>query len=72
VAVGFNMGLLTKKKISEIDTLLLNLKAGLNPQDLTASEIKLLFKRYGPYWMVELGYARSNYFQIILNEGGNI
>ena len=43
-------------QIDEVDILLLNMKAGLLPKDLTESEVKLLEERYGSNWFTELGY----------------
>lgn len=42
--------------ITDLDALLLNMKAGLLPKDLTESEVKLLEERYGSSWFDELGY----------------
>jgi hypothetical protein len=58
-------------QIDEVDILLLNMKAGLLPKDLTESEVKLLEERYGSNWFTELGYdeweyERSNYHTLIV------
>ena len=43
-------------EIDELDALLLNMKAGLLPKNLTESEVNLLKERYGEGWFDELGY----------------
>lgn len=48
-------------QIDEIDNLLLNMKAGLLPKDLTESEVQLLEDRFGKDWFTELGYTEENY-----------
>ena len=47
--------------IDEVDVLLLNMKAGLLPRDLTESEVFLLEDRFGKDWFVELGYDEEKY-----------
>lgn len=48
-------------QIDEVDNLLLNMKAGLLPKDLTESEVRLLEDRYGNDWFTELGYTEDDY-----------
>lgn len=48
-------------QIDEVDNLLLNMKAGLLPKDLTESEVCLLEDRYGNDWFTELGYNEDNF-----------
>lgn len=48
-------------QIDEVDSLLLNMKAGLLPKDLTESEVRLLEERYGNDWFTELGYNEDNF-----------
>lgn len=48
-------------EIDEVDCLLLNMKAGLLPKDLTESEVRLLEDRYGKDWFAELGYNEDDY-----------
>lgn len=48
-------------QIDEIDILLLNMKAGLLPKELTESEVKLLEERFGMNWFTELGYDEWEY-----------
>ena len=47
--------------VDEIDILLLNMKAGLLPKELTESEVKLLEERFGRDWFVELGYTEETF-----------
>lgn len=47
--------------IDEVDKLLLNMKAGLLPRDLTESEVFLLEDRFGKDWFTELGYDEEKY-----------
>lgn len=47
--------------IDEVDILLLNMKAGLLPKDLTESEVILLEERFGENWFTELGYNDWEY-----------
>ena len=47
--------------IDEVDILLLNMKAGLLPKDLTESEVLLLDERFGENWFTELGYDDWEY-----------
>lgn len=48
-------------QIDDVDNLLLNMKAGLLPKDLTESEVCLLEDRYGNDWFTELGYTEDDY-----------
>ena len=48
-------------QIDDVDNLLLNMKAGLLPKDLTESEVRLLEDRYGNDWFTELGYTEDDY-----------
>lgn len=48
-------------QIDEVDNLLLNMKAGLLPKDLTESEVQLLEERFGKDWFTELGYTEEKY-----------
>lgn len=48
-------------QIDEVDILLLNMKAGLLPKELTESEVKLLKERFGMNWFTELGYDEWEY-----------
>lgn len=48
-------------QIDEVDNLLLNMKAGLLPKDLTESEVRILEERYGSNWFTELGYDEWEY-----------
>jgi hypothetical protein len=50
------MPIIKGNKIEDLDALLLNMKAGLLPKELTESEVKLLEERYGAGWFDELGY----------------
>ena len=47
--------------IDEVDILLLNMKAGLLPKDLTESEVTMLEDRFGGNWFTELGYNDWDY-----------
>ena len=47
--------------IDEVDILLLNMKAGLLPKDLTESEVTMLEDRFGDNWFTELGYNDWDY-----------
>lgn len=47
--------------IDEVDILLLNMKSGLLPKDLTESEVILLEERFGANWFTELGYNDWEY-----------
>jgi len=44
-------------KLSEVDNLLLNMTAGLLPEDLSQDECQLLKEKYGEHWFTELGYS---------------
>lgn len=53
---------MTKKKeeqpvFSALDNLLMNMTAGLKPEDLTEPEIQLLEANFGMEWMEKLGYS---------------
>jgi hypothetical protein len=48
-------------QIDEVDNLLLNMKAGLLPRDLTESEVFLLEERFGDDWFTELGYTEEKH-----------
>lgn len=47
--------------ISELDSLLLNMGAGLLPENLDVEEVKMLREVYGENWFNELGYTEDNY-----------
>lgn len=46
----------TKYNFSNIENLLLNMSAGLKPDNLNPNEIKMLVKKFGPNWKKKLGY----------------
>ncbi len=48
-------------QISDIDNLLLNMSAGLLPENLNEEEVLLLEKEYGSSWFTELGYSEPEY-----------
>ena len=50
------MPIIKSVEIDDLDALLINMKAGLLPKNLTESEVKLLEKRFGSSWFDELGY----------------
>lgn len=47
--------------ISDLDNLLLNMSAGLLPENLDKEEVDLLESVYGKNWFHELGYTEDNY-----------
>lgn len=48
-------------KISDVDNLLLNMSAGLLPENLSPNEIKLLEDKFGKNWFETLGYKEPMY-----------
>lgn len=46
---------------NEVGNLLLNLQAGLFPEDLTEDEQNLLSEALGENWFSELGYTEPKY-----------
>lgn len=47
--------------MNEIENLLLNMSAGLLPEDLQEKEVELLENKYGRNWFTQLGYNLKEY-----------
>ena len=50
-----------KTTFSDVENLLLNMSAGLQPKDLTQDEVNLLIDKYGINWFEELGYSEPKF-----------
>ena len=55
----------------EVQNIILNLNAGLLPEHLTETEIKLLEGRYGSDWFEKLGYDENKFKKPANNEEGS-
>lgn len=49
------------EEISTVDKLLLNMSAGLLPENLDKEEVDILKERFGENWFNELGYNDDDY-----------
>jgi hypothetical protein len=47
--------------ITDLDNLLIQMKAGLLPEQLDIEEVNMLREVYGINWFNELGYTEDNY-----------
>jgi len=47
--------------MDKLDNLLMNMNAGLLPENLCEDEIKILKDKYGDDWFHKLGYCDSQY-----------
>lgn len=50
-----------KIKFDEVENILLNMSAGLLPENLAKEEVELLVQRYGENWFEKLGYTEPAY-----------
>lgn len=48
-------------EFTEVDNLLMNMSAGLLPENLAPREIEMLEKKYGANWFKELGYEEKKF-----------
>lgn len=48
-------------EFSEVENLLLNMSAGLLPENLSENEVNLLIDEYGANWFEVLGYNTQEY-----------
>jgi hypothetical protein len=44
--------------LTEYDNLILNMMSGLEPEDLSESEIEMLKEKHGEEWKIALGYEK--------------
>lgn len=49
----------SKVIFTDLMNVLLNMSAGLKPNDLTSKEIDVLERNFGPEWREKLGYSKS-------------
>jgi len=54
-------------KLDALDNLIMNMSAGLLPENLCVSEINLLKQKYGDNWFEKLGYSEPKYKKPITN-----
>lgn len=52
---------------NELDNLLMNMSAGLLPENLCLEEVELLKGKYGNNWFEKLGYSEPKYKKPITN-----
>lgn len=46
---------------TDAENIVLNMSAGLLPENLTKSEVKILIDTYGENWFEKLGYSEPKY-----------